>query len=75
MKPDTNVRPLDIKTGEDRQPEGAGVLVHSRSRISEGDFDLVGEIRLDGRLYRLRGWLLEPADGPPLIRLHGVPAR
>jgi hypothetical protein len=58
--------PVNAVRGEDRLEDGAGVLLKPRG---EGDVDLVGSLRLDGRLYQLRAWIIEHTDSPPTIRI------
>ena len=61
-----------------RQPprnlaEGTGRLVPSDRR--EGSWDLVGELRINGKVILLRGWVLRTDRGAELISLSAREAR
>ena len=61
MKPDPNLRPVEV--AETRMQNGSGNLVANRSKITDADPDLIGSVSFDGRLIRLRGWVIETEFG------------
>lgn len=48
---------------EDGLRNGLGYLTPNRGRIRDSDPDLVGTLRVDGRVIRVRGWIVEAEAG------------
>lgn len=51
-------RHADVRP-EDRLQESAGRLVKNRHKLRDDDPDLVGSIRIDGRILPVRAWVVE----------------
>lgn len=48
---------------EGRMQNGSGNLIPNRSKVTDADPDLIGSVRFDGRVLRLRGWVIETDRG------------
>ncbi len=64
------MKPHPLQGSDDRLQNGAGFLTQRESCV-DGDHDLLGYVRLDGRTYRLRAWIVEREGSAPTIRMQG----
>lgn len=69
MRPYIPRRPLDDLAPAEKTENGRGLLLPNTSRLTADDADLIGTMRVGGRLIKLLGWVVTTNDGRQLIRL------
>ena len=57
--------------GGDNDLQNKEGFLTQRESCVDGDHDLLGYVRLDGRTYRLRAWIVEREGSAPTIRMQG----